>query len=245
MKPILLLTACAALALPGPAVFAQTSPLPGQARPQGEEGALTDAAEAPLRDLNIIHDKTPPVLQDAAAAPYAHVAPQDCDAMRHQIAELDLVLGPDLDDAHYDPKNGSLLADAVHGAIHVPFAGVVRRLSGAAKAKAEEDHAILAGYTRRAYLKGALSACEVVRDGRPVRPAAGEPAPRHQDTVTQAPRDDRPLAAGDTAVDARANSIESQPLPPPLEEAGPRQALPSDVPPSDAPAAQPPPPGLN
>lgn len=215
MRPILFLTACTALALTGLTALAQTSPYPGQARPPGEEGALTDAAEAPLRDLNIIHDKTPPVLEDAASAPYAHVAPQDCDAMRHQIAELDDILGPDLDDAHYDPKNGSLLADAVHGAIRVPFAGVVRRLSGAQKAKQDQDHAILAGYTRRAYLKGALASCEVVRDGLPVRPAADEPPPRHPDTVAEAPRDDRPLAPRDAAVDARANSIEAEPLPPP------------------------------
>jgi hypothetical protein len=215
MRPLILLSACAVLAIPGPAAFAQTAPLPGQARPPGEEGALTGAIEAPFRDLNLIRDKTPPVLQDAATAPYAHVAPQDCDAMRHQIAELDIILGPDLDDVHYDPSNGSLLADAVHGAIHVPFAGVVRRLSGAQKAREDQDHAILAGYTRRAYLKGALASCEVFRDGPIVRPAANEPQARRLDTVAQAPRDDRPLTPADAAVDARASSIQSQPLPPP------------------------------
>jgi hypothetical protein len=225
-------------ALAALALFLATA-LPAAAQPPTNDNAtVTGAAETPLRELNIVKDKAPPILEDARANPYAHVAPQDCDAMRHQITELNTLLGPDLDDANFDQRNGSILADAVHSAANLPFGGVVARLTGAAKEKADRDQAILAGYTRRAYLKGALSACEIVKDGA-VHAAADQPPPNRPDTVLAAPSNRVARSTRDATVDARgdAGDIEVTPLPEP-------SGLRPDIPPSDAPAVRPPPPNL-
>jgi hypothetical protein len=215
------------------AVLAIATPALAQPPVDDPNATVTGAAASPLRDLNIVKPKTSPVLQDAVAAPYAHVAPQDCRAMEAQIDDLDKVLGPDLDEANYDPNSGSLLADAVRSAVRLPLAGVVSRLTGAKKEEQDRDHAILAGYTRRAYLKGALASCEINRDG-PVHPAAAESPPLHPDTVVAAPSNREALSTRDAAVDAGggANDIRVSPLPPPAD-------LAPDIPPSDAPAVRP------
>jgi hypothetical protein len=213
--------------------------LPAAAQPPTNDNAtVTGAAETPLRELNVVKDKTAPLLQDVRANPYAHVAPGDCEAMRQQIGDLNDLLGPDLDDANFDQRRGSILADAVHSATNLPFGSVVARLTGAAKEKAERDQAILAGYTRRAYLKGALSACDIVNDG-PVHAAANQPPPQRPDTVLAAPSNRRALSTRDAAVDAGgdASDIQVAPLPAPAD-------LPADIPSSDAPAVHAPPPNL-
>jgi hypothetical protein len=213
--------------------FALASALPAAAQPPLDDpnATVAGAAISPLRDLNIVRHKTPAVLQDAATAPYAHVAPQDCKAMKAQIADLDHVLGPDLDEATYNPKGGSLLADSVRSALRLPFGGVVSRLTGARKEEQDRDHAILAGYIRRAYLKGALASCDTVRDS-PVHAAAAEPPPQHPDTVLAAPSNREALSTRDAAVDAGANDVHISPLPPPRD-------LPADILPSDAPSVHP------
>lgn len=213
--------------------------LPAAAQPPTNDNAtITGAAQTPLRELNIVKDQAPPILEDAKANPYAHVAPSDCEAMRHQIAELDQLLGPDLDDANFDQRKGSILADAIHSATNLPFGSVVARLTGAAKEKADRDQAILAGYTRRAYLKGALSSCEVIRDGPAIRAAANEPRTANPDVVIAPPNSRRPLSPRDAAVDARAGAddIEVTPLPAPPDAA---PQLRPDVPASDAPPVRP------
>jgi hypothetical protein len=214
--------------------------LPAAAQPPTNDNAtVPSAAETPLRELNIVKDKPGPILEDAKANPYAHVAPSDCEAMRHQIAELDQLLGPDLDDANFDQRRGSILADAVHSATNLPFGNVVARLTGAAKEKADRDQAILAGYTRRAYLKGALSACEVVRDGPAIRAAANEPRPANPDVAIAPPSNRAPLSTRDAAIDAAgagAQDIEVAPLAPPPDA---NADLRPDIPPSDAPPARP------
>jgi hypothetical protein len=216
--------------------------LPAAAQPPTNDNATVGGAvETPFRELNIVKDKAGPVLEDAKANPYAHVAPGDCDAMRHQIAELTSLLGPDLDDANFDRRNGSILADAVHSATELPFGGVVERLTGARKEKADRDQAILAGYTRRAYLKGALSACEIIHDG-PVHAAANQAPPERPDTVLAAPSNRRALSTHDAAVDAAggASDIEVAPLSaPPEDPSDPHAGLRPDIPSSDAPPVRP------
>ena len=108
----------------------------------------------------------PPILAAARENPYAVPERLDCPALQFHIAQLDLVLGPDLD-VPADPTNRSLFArggeaasnaalDAVRDATTgwIPFRNVVRRLSGASQAESDLKAAVLAGTIRRAYLKG-------------------------------------------------------------------------------------------
>ncbi len=127
---------------------------------------MGDAVIAPLRDFNVVRIEIPPVLQAARENPYALPERLDCGALQFHIAQLDLVLGPDLD-VPSDPTNRSLFArggeaasnaalDAVRDATTgwIPFRNVVRRLTGASQAESDLKAAVLAGTVRRAYLKG-------------------------------------------------------------------------------------------
>ncbi len=125
---------------------------------------IGSAAAQPLRDLNLKHPEIPPVLADAAAAPYAPPATRDCPTAAKEIAALDLVLGLDLDALAKTPtgaaKDNSFAADIVVDAVRsaaggwIPVRGVVRRVTGAEQQARLLRQAILAGEIRRAYLKG-------------------------------------------------------------------------------------------
>jgi len=122
------------------------------------------AALTPLSDLNLVRADIPPVLLAARKAPYA--APANCAAGAQNLAELDAVLGADLDTPP-DPNKPSLLergGDAVGEAAGkalqsaaegvIPFRGWVRKLSGAERYDRSVAAAITAGGVRRAFLKG-------------------------------------------------------------------------------------------
>lgn len=117
------------------------------------------AVSQPFRDLSLIRDALPPRLADAAAAPYGLEAPMDCTKLAGEIAELDKLLGPDLDATAGKPDHaGEFLSEAVRGALGLPFRGVIRRLSGAAERDRVKAHAVLAGMVRRGFLKGTARA---------------------------------------------------------------------------------------
>jgi hypothetical protein len=124
-----------------------------RARPRaGMEGAVTQ----PLQDLSLVRDRLPPVLIEAAISPYALPAGLSCQVAAATIAQLDAVLGPDLDE---DPVKAvsvvsSFALDAVRGAIALPFRGIVRRMSGAEERERQRVRAVLAGMVRRGFLKG-------------------------------------------------------------------------------------------
>lgn len=127
---------------------------------------LGHAAATPLTDLNLLQSAIPAVLQQAQRAPYARPEPADCAALQQQLATLDEVLGPDLD----QPANasnpgllargGELADDAAMGALQrtaegiVPFRGWVRKLTGAEQHSRMVTAAITAGGVRRGFLKG-------------------------------------------------------------------------------------------
>lgn len=130
----------------------------------GMQGGVQKAALTPLNDLNLVRGEIPPVLQAARKAPYA--APPDCAVLAQNLAELDAVLGADLDSPP-DPSKPSLLergSDAVGDAAGkalqnaaegvIPFRGWVRKLSGAERYERSVAAAITAGGVRRAFLKG-------------------------------------------------------------------------------------------
>lgn len=154
------LASCAvALLLAGPAVAeeqrARTSDEASQANLQG-------ALLAPVRDLNLVRDQVPEVLNGAKEAPYLDPQKASCAELATMIEPLDKALGPDVGDGAEGEKPGArnmvfgAMADVTRDVI--PFRGVVRRITGASKHDQEVKAAREAGQLRRAYLKGFASA---------------------------------------------------------------------------------------
>ena len=118
----------------------------------------------PLDDLNISGDEIPPLLIATANAPYAPPVRTDCAGLVAEVTALNGLLGPDLapvTPAGNEPIiNEDSATDAAWDAARsaavgwVPFRGVVRFVTGADRREARVKHAILAGFVRRAYLKG-------------------------------------------------------------------------------------------
>jgi len=126
----------------------------------GPKGPVSDpisgAIQQPFRDLNLVRDDIPPVLIRAAAAPYGPDAVVECAALARAIAELDIVLGVDLDGSSQPNADNAqeLASDALRGALGLPLRGIVRRITGAERRDRELRHAVLSGMVRRGYLKG-------------------------------------------------------------------------------------------
>jgi hypothetical protein len=129
---------------------------------------IQGAAEAPLRDLNVLRTKIPDALLDALADPYARppFAPrqgkaEQCALLDRLVKPLDEALGADLDSPAkeddsliYRGKDAALGAMAGAASDAIPFRSWVRKLSGAERHDRVVQNAISAGAVRRAYLKG-------------------------------------------------------------------------------------------
>lgn len=115
----------------------------------------TDVAKTPLADLNLSKDPIPQILLDAEKDPYTTAGLRKCPQYAAAIADLDVVLGADFDIATPEQRRltAGSVAQAVVGSL-IPFRGVIREVSGAAKHEAEFRQAILAGMMRRGFLKG-------------------------------------------------------------------------------------------
>ena len=143
---------------------------------------LKGAAEAPLRDLNVLRTKIPEVLLQALADPYARPA-TTCPALAVALKPLNDALGADLDvpsvdeDDLVDKGRGSALGMVAGAASDViPFRGWVRRLSGAEQHDKFVQAAITAGAVRRGYLKGLGEAKGCLPPATPSHVLAGSPA---------------------------------------------------------------------
>jgi hypothetical protein len=111
----------------------------------------------PFKDLNLIREKTPQILARVEADPYGLSDPLDCTALSAEVDELEVVLGPDVDDKTASRKDGSdLVGDALRSALGLPMRGMVRKVSGAEKRDRERARAVLAGIARRSFLKGVV-----------------------------------------------------------------------------------------
>ena len=114
-----------------------------------------DVAMTPLTDLNLSKDEIPEVLVTAALDPYAADGFKTCKHIGAAIADLDAVLGPDMD-VYEDDRDriawGKIAANAVGS--FIPFRGVLRELTGAADHRRDFQSAIYAGAVRRGFLKG-------------------------------------------------------------------------------------------
>lgn len=126
---------------------------------------ITDVAATPLNDLNLVHADIPAVLIIAQQAPYLPPVVQTCEALMHQVAALDAVLGADVDAP--EPSRPSLIMRGTTAVSHaavgafrgaaeavVPYRSWVRKLTGAERYTKEVAAAITAGTARRAFLKG-------------------------------------------------------------------------------------------
>lgn len=132
---------------------------------EANKDGLTGAAAAPLRDVNLLRTKIPPVLLTAFADPYARPA-DGCAGLVAEVGSLNEALGPDLDTPSEQKKRdliarGKTMAtdkalDMVAGTASdlIPFRSWVRRLSGAERHSKLVGNAIHGGNIRRAYLKG-------------------------------------------------------------------------------------------
>lgn len=127
-----------------------------------KKGSLEGAATTPLRDLGVMKVDIPQVLLDALEDPYARPPPKaKCSVIIALVRPLNDALGPDIDTVPQEDegwtKKGKSTALGVAGDLAggaIPFRGVVRKLSGAESHDRLVNAAIIAGHTRRAYLKG-------------------------------------------------------------------------------------------
>lgn len=165
MRQIIVLLAAGALT----ACATTTTTEPGRVRTteQVNRSGAMGVATSPLRDVNLLRTKIPPVLLEALENPYATPKPMSCAEIAALIAPLDEALGPDMDQPK--PKKGEegLIAqgrefigdEAMKMAVGaaqdlIPMRGWVRRLTGAERHDKLVRAAITAGGVRRGYLKG-------------------------------------------------------------------------------------------
>lgn len=155
-----LLAACASKSEPPPQKIQTTS--------DANKDGITGAAGAPLRDMNLLRTKIPPVLLEAMADPYARPPGKkvSCDILISMVAPLDLALGEDVDrrppedDEDLMDRGKRMAGSAAFGAMAsaaqdlIPMRGWVRKLSGAEKHDKLVQSAMASGAIRRAYLKG-------------------------------------------------------------------------------------------
>jgi len=155
-----LLAACASGSEPPPQKIQTTS--------DANKDGLSGAAAAPLRDMNVLRTKIPPVLLEAMADPYARPPGKkiSCDTLIMLVASLDLALGEDVDrrppedNEDLMDRGKRMAASSAFGAMAsaaqdlIPMRGWVRKLSGAEKHDTLVQHAMASGAIRRAYLKG-------------------------------------------------------------------------------------------
>jgi hypothetical protein len=155
-----LLAACASKSEPPPQKIQTTS--------DANKDGISGAAQAPLRDMNLVRTKIPPVLLEAMADPYARPPGKkiSCETLIMLVAPLDLALGEDVDrrppedDEDLMDRSKRMAASSAFGAMAnaaqdlIPMRGWVRKLSGAEKHDKLVQHAVASGAIRRAYLKG-------------------------------------------------------------------------------------------
>ena len=144
--------------------------------------SVKGAAEAPLRDLNLLRTKIPPVLLQAMADPYERPRGKSCQLLASLIQPLNDALGADLDAPEPDADDlmgrgktttFGLMAGAAQDVI--PFRGWLRKLSGAERHDRYVQAAITAGAVRRAYLKGLGEAKGCDPPATPSHQLAGAP----------------------------------------------------------------------
>jgi len=149
-RPALLLALAAMLV--APVASAQTgAPDPTTGQRAGQ------AARQPLEDFNVAKDEIPAKLLAIQDNPYAMKNMRTCYQIGSEVAELNAVLGADVDSSDEAKRKTVDSAIAVGGGIIaglVPFRGLVREVSGANAAEKRYQRALYSGISRRSFLKG-------------------------------------------------------------------------------------------
>ncbi|MDE3061113.1 MAG: hypothetical protein KGJ06_08885 [Pseudomonadota bacterium] len=138
------------------------------------EGAWV-AVQTPFEDINLKQKPIPEKLQQVSDNPYALPEKMLCDGIQKELAELDVVLGPDISmpsvsqggaasrRGEYVDKGADMARERAISMVSskvniIPFRSIVRSLSGAEKHSKAVERAYQAGKLRRAFLKGVASA---------------------------------------------------------------------------------------
>ena len=157
----LLAVSAAALALAGCMTERRDGSPKVETTSEANREGLRGAAEAPLRDLNVLRTKIPEVLLQAMADPYERPKTGRCQELAVLLKPINDALGADLDTPSVDEddlldkgKSGALGLMAGAASDVIPFRGWVRKLTGAERHDRIVQAAITAGAVRRAYLKG-------------------------------------------------------------------------------------------
>jgi hypothetical protein len=125
---------------------------------------FSDAALAPLNDLNLRRGEIPKLLADIRS-PYEPIPDVSCKAIGDMVVELTKILGRDSDaeplaDKSLGDKAGEGAADLTLGAVSstmtdfIPFRSLVRDATGASRHERRLRAAFERGVARRSYLKG-------------------------------------------------------------------------------------------
>lgn len=146
----LMVGACATQTAPRRAGAGVQAGPPHTTAPQSRSDAMVSGDGG---GLGISGPKTPAELQAIVTAPYALSSPPSCVGMAREIADLDALLGPDVD-ILAEARNGTsqALGAAMRGVI--PYRWVMRLMTGAGGDDRRLRQAILAGTARRSFLKG-------------------------------------------------------------------------------------------
>ncbi|MGB6231550.1 MAG: hypothetical protein WBF53_15650 [Litorimonas sp.] len=110
----------------------------------------------PVNDIGLDDIEIPAYLAQMTN-PYAS-SPTDCTLIDAEVTRLNQLLGEDLDVPEDEAERREQLAlnagSSAVGSILIPFRGVVRAISGAAKNEREAREAYQRGLVRRGYLRG-------------------------------------------------------------------------------------------
>ena len=114
-----------------------------------------DVVRTPFSDLNLRKGEIPELLIRAQADPYGVAGLRKCGQLTAAIADLDAVLGDDIDlPTDGKPKlSAGRVAQAAVGSF-IPVRGLIREISGANEQDRRLLLAVQAGFARRAFLKG-------------------------------------------------------------------------------------------
>jgi hypothetical protein len=162
MKPLVPLTLSAmAVVLAGCLTTRDNGSPKVETTSEANRESIKGAAEAPLRDVNVLRTKIPEVLLYAEADPYSRPPTGwKCKDLIAMVEPLEDALGDDLDAPSQQPgmkeKGKSSVMGFAAGAASdmIPFRSWVRKLTGAERHDQLVQDAITAGAVRRAYLKG-------------------------------------------------------------------------------------------
>lgn len=203
-----------------PCTFTMAYPAMAQTAVSQETVTVGDVATKPLSDFNLKKDEVPEILVSARSKPYDLTGMKRCPAIGAAIANLDAVLGDDIDVARDDGNatiNMGSLAQSVVGSL-IPFGGVIREISGANAQQRKWQEAIYAGSVRRAFLKGVgqqrgcayPARAATAKDAAAVH-TARDAAEAREKNSKDAKKDDKSAKAGKSGKN-QSVSFESRPV---------------------------------